>query len=64
MPNFFYSLAVLACPVGMGAMMWVMMRKGKADAPSPTEDAAKLLRVSAEIDRLRAEQHPASGTSR
>lgn len=64
MPNFFYSLVVLACPVGLGVMMWVMMRKGKAEAPSPTEDAAELLRMRAEIDRLRAEQHPASGTSR
>jgi len=26
-------LAVLACPIGMGAMMWVMARAGKNRVP-------------------------------
>lgn len=34
MQNMFVLLFVLACPVGMGLMMWFMMRTGKEQRPS------------------------------
>ncbi|MDQ6807243.1 MAG: hypothetical protein M3065_20335 [Actinomycetota bacterium] len=63
-------LAILACPVGMGAMMWLMMRGHKReqgparDAPPhrpPDSASLELLReehnrLSDEIDRLERRQ--------
>jgi len=68
MPTIFYSLAILACPVGMGLMMWLMMRGTKgteAVVPTGHEDptGAELARLRAEIDQLEAAQREASGTS-
>lgn len=52
-----YILALLACPVGMGAMMWMMMRKpsgGQTQQPSPpTAQQQELARLRAEIHDLR-----------
>lgn len=60
------SLAVLACPVGMGVMMWVMVRgRGRytpaAQAPvggagPGSADSAELARLRAELDQLQAAQ--------
>lgn len=57
-----YTLALLACPVGMGLMMWFMMRgkkhgnEGNApSSPSLTPDA-ELTKLRAEVDQLRASQ--------
>ena len=56
MSELFYGLALLACPVGMGAMMWIMMR-GSKSAPAPQQDTSgELTRMRAEIDQLRAAQ--------
>jgi hypothetical protein len=58
MPDIFYGLAALACPVGMGAMMWFMgkgMRtRDQADMrPASAEDLrAEHRRLGAEIERL------------
>jgi len=58
--QFFYSLATLACPIGMGAMMWFMMRGSgkntKAEGAASIEREAELLKLRAEVDELRASQ--------
>ena len=57
MEQIFYVLAVLACPVGMGAMMWLMMRSNKQstrDTPPAEASAAELAQLRADLDRLRA----------
>ncbi|MCO4254471.1 hypothetical protein NG696_04340 [Pseudarthrobacter sp. HLT1-5] len=57
MEQIFYGLAVLACPVGMGVMMWLMMRSNKkptSDAPPAEASAAELAQLRADLDRLRA----------
>ncbi|MEU7401884.1 hypothetical protein [Streptomyces sp. NPDC044948] len=59
----FYALAVLACPVGMGAMMWFMMkgnRKEQGGGPAPQDKAAGYAGFTTdprqkEVDALRAE---------
>ena len=61
MPDSLYALALLACPLGMGAMMWMMMRK--QDAPSASDTQAKqaeLASLQAQIDQLQAQQRDAS----
>lgn len=64
MSHLLYYVPALACPVGMGAMMWLMMR-GKSsntapDAPAqlvlPTSDQrAELARLRAELDEMRSQ---------
>ena len=62
MTQILYTLALLACPVGMGLMMWFMMRGMKhgneSDAPSSSSPAAdaELTKLRAEVDQLRAGQ--------
>lgn len=59
-----YALALLACPLGMGAMMWFMMRRDKGTgqaAPSqpsatPPATEAELVALRAELDQLQAEE--------
>lgn len=65
------SLPLLACPVGMGLMMW-MMRGGNHDRGSDSgqqslqpaaltrSQQAELTRLRAELDQLRAEDRDAA----
>ena len=55
-----YTLALLACPVGMGLMMWFMMRgkKGSNEDSSSSSPA-----TDAELTKLRAATSPANTTN-
>lgn len=56
MAEAFYALALLACPVGMGLMMWFMMRgaKGaKGAAPDALASPDEVRRLRAEVESLR-----------
>lgn len=56
-------LPLLACPLGMGLIMWLMMRSGhgRPDGAGPQTASmapaqqAELTRLRAELDQLRAE---------
>ena len=56
-----FALALLACPLGMGAMMWMMMRgnnHGSGSHSGPAGDD-EVTRLQAEVDQLHAAQREA-----
>ena len=59
MPQSLYALALLACPVGMGLMMWLMMRGNRQQPAAGDDTAAKqaeLAGLQAQIDQLQAQR--------
>ncbi len=59
MPEALYPLLLLACPVGMGVMMWVMMRGNKQQPQPPADTATKqaeLAGLQAQINQLQAQR--------
>ena len=53
MQALFYGVAALACPVGMGVMMWLMMRGGNKAGVDPAGQQ-QVAQLRAEIDELKA----------
>lgn len=57
MHQLLYAVPLLACPVGMGLMMYFMMRGTKQGTPAqPPTTSAELAQLRAEVDQLRAAQ--------
>jgi hypothetical protein len=54
MEQLLYGVAVLACPVGMGLVMWIMMR-GQRKNPGGTSDE-QVAQLRAEVEQLKAER--------
>ncbi len=63
MEQLFYAVAVLACPVGMGLMMFFMMRRPSQSQNTPPTPGGQdeLTRLRSEIDQLKAAQRDRSG---
>lgn len=55
MESLLLGIAVLACPVGMGLMMW-MMSRGRRKTADDTGGHQQVAQLRAEIDQLKAER--------
>ena len=53
MSQVLWAAAALACPIGMGAMMWMMMRGNHGAA---SVDESEIARLRAEVDQLKSQR--------
>jgi len=51
---------LLACPVSMGVVMWMMMRKDHGQASAPTSDP-RLAELESQVGELRMALHQRQG---
>lgn len=65
MPESLLALALLACPVGMGAMMWMMRAKNPSSGTTEADGSkqAELTALQAQIDQLQAQHRDAPEVS-
>ncbi|SEP53328.1 hypothetical protein [Amycolatopsis saalfeldensis] len=55
MQSVLWGVAVLACPVGMGLMMWLMMR-GQRKGPEEDASQEQVAQLRAEVEQLKSER--------
>ncbi len=55
MPQVLSDLLFLACPIGMGAMMWMMMRNPSRQAPPPADP--RIAELESQVNDLRSALH-------
>jgi hypothetical protein len=53
-------LFFLACPISMGLMMWMMMRKDHGHAPAPQSDP-RIAELESQVGELRMALHQRQG---
>ena len=51
----------LACPISMGVMMWMMMRKDHGHAPTPQSDP-RVADLESQVNELRIALHGRQGS--